>query len=134
MTDKKIPKKIGRPTVLTPQTLDKLRNAFLIGCSDDEACAYAEISTTALYDYQTKHKEYTEQKDQWKREPILKAKTTVVKSLGDVRDAQWYLERRAKKEFSLRSELTGADGEKLPTPILQGIIDVHSDDSSKKAK
>lgn len=40
------------------------------------------------------------------------------------------LERLNKKKFSLRQELTGADGKDLPTPIIP--IDVHTDDSNKE--
>jgi len=42
------------------------------------------------------------------------------------------LERLKKDRFSARSELTGKDGKDLPTPLLTGVIDVHSDDSSTK--
>lgn len=40
---------------------------------------------------------------------------------GDVPVSQWWLERRDKKHFSTRSELTGKDGDDLlPKPILGG--------------
>ena len=88
----------GRPTKMTKETLDKLREAFLFGASDEEACAFAQISHTTLYTYQNEHEEFLEQKQQWKKDPILKAKMTVVKSLNDVKDAQWYLERKVKED------------------------------------
>ena len=109
----------GRPTKMTKETLDKLREAFLFGASDEEACAFAQISHTTLYTYQNEHEEFLEQKQQWKKDPILKAKMTVVKSLNDVKDAQWYLERKVKEEFSPRTEHTGADGEELRVKIIE---------------
>lgn len=103
----------GRPTVMTPGTIDKLMVAFALGCTDEEACAYAKISTTPMYDYQEDHPEFAEEKERLKQNPILKAKQTVVDSLGNVKDAQWYLERKKKDEFGLRHELTGKDGKPL---------------------
>lgn len=85
---------------MTQATLQKLREAFLIGASDEEACAYAEIAPSSLYNYQTAHPEYLEQKQAWKLDPILKAKATVYKSLNRKEVAQWYLERKAPEEFS----------------------------------
>lgn len=123
---------MARPTKMTPDIIAKLRHAFDIGATDEEACASAQISTTTLYNYQVVNPEFIEEKTRRKEMPILKAKQTVVDSLNDVREAQWYLERKKKDEFSLRQEMTGKDGKELPTPILQGIIDVRSDNSSKE--
>lgn len=104
---------VGRPTVMTPDILDKLRYAFLIGASDEEACAYAQIGASTLYDYQKKDAVFSEQKEQWKLEPILKAKQSVVKGLSDPELALKYLERKKRDEFGLRKEFTGKDGERL---------------------
>lgn len=102
---------MARPTKMTPEVLDKLRHAFLIGATNAEACGYADIGERTLYDYLAENEEFSQKIEQWKNEPILKAKTTVVKSLGDIKNAQWYLERKKKAEFAVRSEVTGKDGE-----------------------
>lgn len=96
----------GRPTKLTPETIDKLRTAFLMGCSDLEACLYADISKTALYNYQTKNPDFVDQKEQWKEQLTLKARTVIANALNekDRATAQWYLERKAKNEFSTKVE------------------------------
>lgn len=105
-------KKVGRPTVMTDHVLSMLRAAFLIGATDEEACAYAEIGTTAFYAYQAENPEFAEKKDRWKQQPILQAKQTVVGALKSDKDtAKWYLERKKKDEFSTRQEVTGADGD-----------------------
>lgn len=104
---------MGRPTIMTPNTLNHLRQAFAIGCTDEEACAYAKIACSTLYKYQNEHPEFIEEKEQLKQEPILKAKNTIVQNLDDPKNAQWYLERKKKDEFSTRSELTGGDGESI---------------------
>jgi len=116
----------GRPTSMTPETLDLLRQAFLFGATDEEACAFAKIGKSTLYDYQNANPEFSEQKYQWKKEPILKAKKVVVNSLDDVKNAQWYLERKSKDEFSPRSEMTGKDGEQL-APLLVKFINDEKD-------
>ena len=105
---------------MTPETIDKLRQAFLWGATDEEACAFAGISKVTLYDYQKKHPDFLNQKEAWKRQPILAAKKKVVEDIKKKTSvAQWYLERKAKSEFSTRQELTGADGQRL-IPILGG--------------
>lgn len=116
MTPRKTPEqrlKIGRPSQMTKEALDKLEQAFSIGCSDSEACLFADVSESALYIYQRKHPEFVERKELLKEKPLLKARNTVVNSLGDAENAKWYLERKRKIEFSLRNELTGADGASL---------------------
>lgn len=86
----------------------KLEQAFAIGCSDEEACSYAEISPDQLYYYENNiDKEFRVKKQELKQKPILKAKQTVVKSLDLPEHARWYLERRAKKEFGNALELSG---------------------------
>lgn len=121
---------MGRPTKMTPETLEKLRQAFLFGATNDEACAYAEIHRDTLYDYMKKNPEYSYLVEQYKENPILKAKKTVMNSLDDPKVSQWYLERRAK-EFKPKQDLTTNDKD-LPTPILNGIegINVSTNDSS----
>ena len=90
-----------------------------MGCSDIEACLYANISKTALYNYQQKNPEFVDQKQQWKEQLVLKARTVIANALNnkDENTAKWYLERKCKKEFSTRQELTGEDGESL-TPTI----------------
>lgn len=97
---------MARPTVVTPETLEKLRTGFLKGYDDEEACLYADIAPSTLYEYQKKNPEFSEQKAQWKKNPILKAKEVVYDAIErkDKETAKWYLERKKKEEFSTRSE------------------------------
>ena len=107
MTKKKDPKDLigaGRPTVMTPETVNKLEQAFAIGATDEEACVFADISRTTLYDYINKNPEFADKKEALKKKPILKAKNTVVKNLDNPDMALKYLERKCKNEFSTRQE------------------------------
>lgn len=108
MTKKKNPKdykKIGRPTVFTPEVLQKLEQGFKIGLTDVECCCYADINLSTLYEYQKRNPEFLYKKEKWKQFPIAKAKNTIFQSLDDPKTAQWYLERKCKEEFSTQSKL-----------------------------
>lgn len=100
-------KQTGRHTIMTTETVSKLREAFLMGYSDREACIYADIGLQTLYDYQRNNPGFSELKEGYKINPILLAKKTMFNALekGDIKVALWYLERKAKNEFSTRSEL-----------------------------
>lgn len=105
----------GRPSVITPEVLRKLEEAFAIGASDLEACFYADISKTALYEYQERNPKFTERKAKLKERPVLMARQSVVKAIeSDVLTARWFLERKRKSEFAVKTEtdITTA-GEKL---------------------
>lgn len=116
-------KKVGRTPKIDKDTLAKLESAFKMGASDREACAYARIDPATLYRYQNKNPEFCEQKEEWKQNPILKAKHTIYQNLNDPNLAKWYLERKCKDEFSTQSKL------ELES---KGINIVVADDEHKK--
>lgn len=92
-------KNIGRPPVFTELITKKLEEAFVLGCSDREACFYAGISPASLYNYQVLNTEFAERKKVLKSAPILKARKCVVNALEkDPNLAYKYLERFLKKE------------------------------------
>lgn len=105
---KKEKNKGGRPTIMTPEVLGKLEHAFKVGANDREACLHAGINPDTLYEYQKKNPQYSEQKADWKRNPILKAKYTIYKNLDDPNVAKWLLERR-DDDYSnkQKQEITG---------------------------
>ena len=112
---------------MTPKVIAKLEEAFAWGCSDVEACLWADIATKTLYVYQEKHPEFAQRKAELKEKPILLARKSVVNGLRNPDLALKFLERKAKSEFSLRQELTGKDGKDLPTPILGGITNAENE-------
>ena len=123
MTKKKNPEdleKRGRKTIMTPEIIDKLEQAFSMGCSDLEACLHANIGKTTLYNYQNENPEFVERKEQLKEKLVLKARTVIAEALNrkDENTAKWYLERKAKNEFSTRQELTGMEGKDL-IPVIE---------------
>ena len=97
----------GRPTVMTEAVLHKLEEAFSLGCSDKEACVYANIAPSTLYLYQEKNPEFSERKQLLKEKLVLLARQTVAKAIqnGDEKSAQWLLERKKRKEFAVRTQM-----------------------------
>ena len=98
---------MARPTVVTPYVLRKVEEAFAIGCTDLEACVYADISKTTLYDYQLANPGFAERKEELKEKPVLKARSTIVKALSDPSYAFKYMERKKKGEFGANIEVSG---------------------------
>lgn len=97
---------MGRHTIMTPETLKKLDDAFIMGCPDLEACLLAGIGKTTLYDYQKENPEFVERKEALKNSTTLQARRNLAASIasGDLMDSKWYLERKAKNEFSTKTE------------------------------
>lgn len=100
-------KDTGRPTVMTPETLQKLELGFMHGMTDVEACLYANISKSTLYNYCNENPAFMERKEELKKQPSVKAKLNVVNAIemGDVDLSKWYLERRNKDEFSQKQQI-----------------------------
>jgi len=121
---------VGRPTVMTPDIVNKLELGFTMGFTDVEACLYANISKQTLYDYCKKIEGYTDRKEGLKNHPKLLAKVNLYKALKDnkkVDDSKWYLERR-DKEFKPKNDITSDD---KPLPIFN-INDLSTNNSHKE--
>lgn len=92
---------MGRPAAVDRDALRKLEYAFSIGCTDKEACIYADIAPSTLYKYSEDHAEFSERKELLKDKPVLAARMAVVKAIeaGDTKIAWNYLERKRSEEF-----------------------------------
>lgn len=107
---------------MTPDVIRKLEEAFTMGCSDREACLYADIGYTTLYEYQQRNPDFAERKKTLKESVGLRARLNVAEEITkkkDVDTSKWYLERKKKDEFSIRQEMTGADGKAIRLAISQ---------------
>lgn len=110
----------GRPSKLTEENIAELEKRFRDGATTLEAIEgiFAESS---YYKYLNESPEFAERMS-LAREYITEiARGVVARSIkrGDRESAKWWLERKKKAEFSTRSEMTGADGKDLPTPIIK---------------
>jgi hypothetical protein len=86
----------GRPTVMTDKVIRKLEDAFIAGCTDLEACCYADISKTALYEYCQKNDAFAERKETLKNKPLMSARFIVQAALddGDLNTANRVIDRK----------------------------------------
>lgn len=98
--------KCGRPTKMTKDTVNKLEQAFALGCTDEEACAYADISRTTLFNYQKENPQFLNKKKQLKVKPVLKARKTIVENLSSVSNARWFIKRKRRQEFGDSVDVT----------------------------
>lgn len=92
---------------MTPKTIEKLSEAFKLGCTNREACFYADIGESTYYDFLKEHPEYSDKFNMYKDYEKIQARLVVHKALekGDRDMAKWYLERKAKDEFSTKQEI-----------------------------
>ena len=96
----------GRPTIMTEATLGKLKEGFAQGFSVRNACIWADINQDTYFEYCKKHPKFSEQCKTLQQKPLIKSILVINKALneGDVSTAKWYAERKAKDEFSLKTE------------------------------
>jgi hypothetical protein len=114
---KKTKKKVGRPTVFTPDVIRKIEEVAALDGSVEEMAYYANINRATLYSKLEDDKEFSDKIAHLRERPVLKARQTVVKSLDDPNHAFKYLERKRKKEFGNNIDLT-SDGEKVTFNVI----------------
>jgi hypothetical protein len=96
---------MARPTKLIPITVKKLEEAFALGCTDEEACIYADICKQTLYNFQEKNQEFLDRKELLKKRPILEARKAVINSFKQNPNLAFkYLEKKKRDEFGLKQE------------------------------
>lgn len=112
--------RIGRPTKLTDEIVKKLEDAFSIGSTILEACIHAGISKQTYYNWIEDKPELLDYFEQLREKPVLKARNNIAKLIqnGDPETSKWFLERKKKDEFSLRTELTGKNGEGIKIRVI----------------
>lgn len=78
-----------------------------MGCTNREACFFADVPESTFYNFLKDFPEYLEKIEIWKNYEKIKARMAVHKALekGDKDMAKWYLERKAKDEFSIKQEI-----------------------------
>jgi len=94
----------GRPTKMTEVTIQKLEEAFLMGCTDLEACLYADISKSLLYAYQGDNPDFLDRKETLKQNPFMLSRQVLIGALkdNDVNTAHKILERKEGKTINLQ--------------------------------
>lgn len=92
-----------KPTVMTDDVLLKLEQAYALGCTDNEACFYAGIARSTLYNYQQTHPDFVERKEELKSKPVLLSRQTVLKGITghEVKDSKGNVVEVVKPNTSL---------------------------------
>ena len=100
----------GRPTKMTPECISKLEDAFSWGCTDSEACCFADISMAALYRYCEKNEEFRDRKEKLKDMPVMKAKRIQMNELDQdsISQANKVIDR--KEGTKVTSTISGPNG------------------------
>ena len=112
---------------MTPEVLQKLEHAFIHAYTDKEACFYAGISPSTLYNYQIIHHEFLERKEQLRLTPNLRAKIELVKGIdGNIDQARWWAIHKMAGEFApkIRTDVLGEIATHVPmTPEVAKAIE-----------
>ena len=102
-----------KATVMTAVKINEFKRAFSMGFTKAEAILYCDVAERTFFDYCSKNPKFTELIPTLQNMPKLKAKMNVLNSIENndaeytkqkMDDSKWYLERKAKDEFSLRTE------------------------------
>jgi hypothetical protein len=93
---------IGRPTVMTEIVVQKLEKALREGFSVDMACHLSGISRSTYYSHLDSNAEFSYKMELAQEWVTQRAKQVVATSIeaGDLKAAQWWLERKARAEFA----------------------------------
>lgn len=101
----------GRPTVMTPEVIDNLKTAYSYGASDVEACGYASIGKTTLYNYLEKHPEFRDEIEALREKPSLLARKTVNEEMKNPHNVKRgslaldYLKAKKSDEFAPKQSI-----------------------------
>ena len=100
-------KKSSNRNKFTKMAIEMIKDAYLMWANDTQAALLAWISLNTLSRWKKEHPAFKAYCDLMKDDMVLKAKATVKKYVDkwDLKTAQWFLERRAKEEFSTKQEV-----------------------------
>lgn len=122
----------GRPTIMTPETIKRLEEGFTMGFTDLEACLYADISKTTLYNYQEENPAFVERKTLLKENVKMIAKKNIFTEIGagDKQLSQWYTERRdpdfnPKQQIDHTTKGDKIDNSEAVRELTQRLNDLH---------
>ena len=112
----------------TPEIVNRLTEGLLMGLTIDQACIYAGIHRDTYYDWCNRIKGFKEKMERAALNPFLKAKQTIFNNLNNTEVATWYLERKASKEFTTRTEL---EYTQVEAPVIVDDVPKEATDKEK---
>jgi len=92
----------GRPTVITKSTVQILEQALRDGFSIEMACHVSGISRSTYYAHLQTDADFMNKMTLAQEWATQRAKQVVIQAIdkGDLKAAQWWLERKSRSEFS----------------------------------
>jgi hypothetical protein len=141
---------------MTAEVITLLKYAIAIGSSNKEACLLAGISQWNYYDWKKSYPKLFDNMEALRSMPMLKARASLFRNLDNIDTAKWFLERKNKGEFSIRTEnvnaninanydtllqkIEGKGGDEVESPEIRGevfekmdlIYDVVKESSKRK--
>jgi len=101
------PSQVGRPEVITKDTVLKLEQAYQNGFSVMRACQLSGISRSTYYKHLKEQPEFSDKMTLAQQYPAEVARQSIVKAIsnGDIGAAKWWLERKAKDEFGVKADI-----------------------------
>ncbi len=121
----------GRPTVMTPEVVCKLEEAFSLGCTDEEACFHAGISRSTLHKYCTETPKFSDRKELLKKAVVFKARKEVENAVigGDMKTVMWLIEKNDGKAKQQVDNIS-SDGSMTPQPTTIKYVDPRDNDGN----
>jgi len=117
---------------MTSEVLTLLKYSLVMGSTVKEACLFAGISQWNYFDWKKRYPKLFDNIESLKDMPVLKSRFTIWKNLENVETAKWYLERKKKDEFSIRTESVNTNlninYDKLLNSIEKGDSEIVTDD------
>ena len=94
--------KIGRPPAINEDTVRKLEASLGSGFSVTTACHFSGISRSTYYEYLAMDKDFSDRMRLGEEWSTFRARQIILQAIdsGDIKAAQWWLERKAKFEFA----------------------------------
>ena len=98
---------IGRPTVMTKATIQKLEQALRDGFNVDVACYVSGVGRSTYYQHLQSDPDFADKMALAQDWTTQRAKQVVAQAIGngDLKAAQWWLERRARADFAVNPPL-----------------------------
>lgn len=108
-TNKKISQAVSK---MTPENLQKLKEAFAIGATVIQACDYADLAERTYYYWIEKNPELLQEFDRYREKLPFKAKYNIAQQIhaGNVALSQWLLSRKEPEAYgeTVKLEHSGA--------------------------
>ncbi|KAK9680602.1 hypothetical protein QE152_g38897 [Popillia japonica] len=110
---------------MTEELVRKLEYGFMHDFNITECCEYAGISRDTYHSWVKENEDFSDRMERARSDLKRRAKVVLAESIndGNIDDAKWLLERRAKKEYSTKQDIDMVIGNREETvKELEGLF------------